>query len=178
MVVGDGVGDVDEEGIEAGVEVGGPGVGEVEELDAGFEGVAAVDGDVEAGTEVESHINAAGIGDGSLLGEGEQAAVDVEDRTIAPVVVRKNLQAEGATAAVGVFARAVNIIGIDGDGFEIEIVVERGVMEFDEVGSEARTDDGQALAGKIAEDEGIAEGLAGVDGELVDIAEERAGGGG
>ena len=48
---------------------------------------------------------------------------------------------EGATAAVGVSARAVNIIGIDSEGLEIEIVIERGVMEFDEVGSEARADD-------------------------------------
>lgn len=36
MDVGDGVGDVDEEGVEAGIQVGGPAVGEVEELDASF----------------------------------------------------------------------------------------------------------------------------------------------
>lgn len=89
-----------------------------------------------------------------MFGEGEQAAVDVEEGTIAPVVVWEDLQTEGATAAVGVFARAVNVIGIDGDGLEIEIVIQRGVMKIDEVGSEARTDDSQPLAGKIAEDEG------------------------
>jgi hypothetical protein len=34
--VGDGIGNVDKERVEAGVEVSGPGVGEVEELDAGL----------------------------------------------------------------------------------------------------------------------------------------------
>ena len=130
----------------------------MEELDASFEGVATVDGDVEAGAKIQSHVDAAGIGDGSLFGEGEQAAVDIEKGTIAPVVVREDLQTEGATPAVGVSARAVNIVGIDGQGLEIEIVIERGVVEFDEVGGEARANDGQTLAGKITEDEGIAEG--------------------
>ncbi|MGB2664115.1 MAG: hypothetical protein WAK48_08940 [Candidatus Acidiferrum sp.] len=79
---------------------------------------------------------------------------------------------------IGVSARAVNIVGIDGERLEIEIVIERGVVEFDEVAAEACADDGQTLAGKIAEDQGIAEGLAGVDGEFVDIAEKRSSGGG
>lgn len=140
--------------------------------------MAAVDGDVEAGAKIQSHVDAAGLGDGGLFGEGEQAAVDIEKETIAPVVVREDLQTEGATPAVGVSARTVNIVGIDGEGFEIEIVIECGVVEFDEVRGEARADDGQTLAGKIAEDEGIAEGLAGVDGQSVDIAEKRSCGGG
>ncbi len=90
----------------------------------GFDGVGLVEGSDEAGTEIEGEIDSASIGDWRVFREGDGAAIHIQDGFASPVVVRNDFGAEGEAGTTGVFTRAVDVVGVEGEGFEIGIPVE------------------------------------------------------
>jgi hypothetical protein len=70
--------------------------------------------DDEAGTEIEGEIDSAGSRDRRVFGEGNGAAVHMEDGFASQVVVRNDFGAEREAGTIGVFARAVDVVGAEG----------------------------------------------------------------
>jgi hypothetical protein len=82
------------------------------------------------------------------------------------VRVGNELDADFDGAAVSVLARAVDVVGVDGEGFEIDVSVEVEVGEAVQESGDAAAENKQALVFEVAHDFGIAEGLCGVKAEF------------
>jgi hypothetical protein len=162
--VAEGIGNVEHEGVEAGIVLHGVVVGKVIEAEAHFHcAVVVVNGNIKARAKIDAEVDAAGVGGGNVFGEHDGAAVGFEVGLIAPVGMRNDLQTNLDGTAVGVLAGTVDVVGVEGERFEVEIAVQVQVRETIEEPGEASADKGEALVFEVAHDLWIAEGLCGVE---------------
>jgi len=106
-------------------------IGEMEYPDTSADGIIPSEVNKSTRTKVESHVYAASVGKRDIVGEGKQTTIDVEEGLPTPRVARGKLQADGATAAVGVADRPTpvegvwaaigNVSGINCERLEIQI---------------------------------------------------------
>ncbi len=148
------------------------------EPSAGFEGVGLVEGNDDAGAEIEGEIDSAGIGDRRVFGEDDRATVHIEDGFAAPVVMRNDFGAEREAGAIGVFARAIDVVGVESERFQISVPAEGEVAKSVPMVCETNAKDEEALILEAAHDERIAKGLASVKGEFAIAGRVRTARGG
>jgi hypothetical protein len=145
------VGDVKHEAIETGVPVARSGIsiGEMEPPKAGAHGIVPPEGNKDTRTKVESHVHTASVVNRDILGEAKQTTIDVEEGLPTPRVARGKLQANRATAGVGILAAIGTISVIKCERLEIQIAANEQVRRSEEARREANAREEQVLTAEF-----------------------------